>query len=33
MLVMHDNMTPKLIVTFCNRYPTEVLEGYDDWTT
>jgi hypothetical protein len=25
-------MTPKMIVTFCNRYPTEGLEGYDDWT-
>ncbi len=29
---MHDNMTPKMMVTFCSRYPTEGLEGYDDWT-
>jgi serine/threonine protein kinase len=33
MLGMHDNMTPKMMVTFCNSYtPTECLEGYDDWT-
>jgi serine/threonine protein kinase len=32
MLDMHDNMTPKMMVTFCNRYPTEGLEGYDDCT-